>query len=161
MGIAPSNSALEPTSARRLIGLLSRLSRGPKRLSWKRWAAGDGVTFEETWRALATRQLALVAAVAAFVLLPMTVSLVRRDDEWTLPLAAALALIAVGVGVWHHQVRCPACNQFFFREVSPNGVPTGGQNPFTRKCVNCSCPIGATDWPQKPGTSAVSSAPPN
>jgi hypothetical protein len=35
----PPNSALEPTSARRLIRFLSRSSHGPKRLSWGRWAS--------------------------------------------------------------------------------------------------------------------------
>jgi hypothetical protein len=34
-----SNSTLEPTSAQRLIRLLARSSRGPKRLSWGRWTA--------------------------------------------------------------------------------------------------------------------------
>jgi hypothetical protein len=41
-GLKPrANSALDPTSAQGLIRLLSRFSRGPKRLSWGRWAAGQ------------------------------------------------------------------------------------------------------------------------
>jgi len=103
------------------------------------------MTFEQTWRALHIRQASLVGSVVLLALIPLTLAEFRMTERFALPVAAFLAFVAFGVGVWHHQLRCPACGQFFFRYVRDD-VPIGSQNPFARRCVNCSCPIGVSAW---------------
>ena len=104
--------------------------------------------YQQTWRELRIRQGALLLSILAFATIPFVVSLFSRNDNPALVAAVALAILAVAAGVWHHALRCPACGKYFFRRWDANG-PTGYQNPFTSRCLNCGCPIGATTWEPK------------
>jgi hypothetical protein len=98
--------------------------------------------FENSWRDLRNRQRFLVGGMVAFAVIPMAVALLTRSDTAMFVTAVIIAVFTASAGVWHHQFRCPACGELFFRL----GMY---QTPLTRACLHCRCQMGATEPPGK------------